>query len=270
MLVMRKTLLFAVVLSTAGQAGLVLQTLAENLPGYTDTPMLPSGKWHVHDPKRPQPPVVTPAAAFSLGAPAPSDAIVLFDGTDLSHWEGDQGAAPWNVHDGYMEIKPHSGYIHTKEKFGDYQLHVEFSEPVNPEDPGNSGVFLQGVYELQIYNSDDNHIYADGVCGAFYGQSPPLANANKKPGQWQTFDIIFEAARWNQNHQFVRPAIVTVFQNVVLIHYQQPLLGPTGHRILANYDKELPATGPIALQDHGDIVRFRNIWVRNIQDEEKP
>jgi hypothetical protein len=97
-----------------------------------------------------------------------------------------------------------------------------------------------------------------------------MVNACKQPGQWQTFDIIFEPARWNQNHELVRPAIVTIFQNGVLIHYKQALLGPTGHRILAKYDKELPATGPIALQEHGDPVRFRNIWIRNIQEEEKP
>jgi hypothetical protein len=267
---MRKTLLFAVVIATTGLAGMVLQTLAETLPGYTDTPMLPSGKWHVHDPNRPKPPVVTPAATFSHGAPAPSDATVLFDGTDFSHWEGDQGAPQWTLHEDYMEVKPHTGYIHTKEKYGDFQLHVEFAEPTNTDDPGNSGVFLQGIYEVQVYNSDDNRIYADGVCGALYGQSPPMVNACKKPGQWQSFDIIFEAARWSQSHELVRPAIVTVFQNGVLIHYQQPLLGATGHRILANYSKELPATGPLALQEHGDRVRFRNIWIRTIQAEEKP
>jgi hypothetical protein len=169
-----------------------------------------------------------------------------------------------------MEVKPHTGYIHTKEKFGDFQLHVEFAEPTDLNDPGNSGVFLQGIYELQILDSDDNPVYSDGACGSIYGQSPPLVNACKKPGQWQTFDIIFEAARWNGNHEFVRPAIVTVFQNGVLIHYKQPILGPTGHRKLGNYKKELPATAPLALQDHGDPVRFRNIWIRRIQEEEKP
>ncbi len=267
MLAMRKALLFTNLIATTGVG---LQTRAETLLGYTDTPMLPAGKWHVHDPNRPKPPVVSPGTTFCHGAPAPSDAIVLFDGTDFSHWEGDQGAPQWTLHEDYMEIKPHSGYIHTKEKFGDFQLHVEFAEPAKAADPGNSGVFLQGIYELQIYKSDDNPIYADGVCGALYGQSPPLANACKKPGQWQTFDIIFEAARWNQKHEFVRPAVVTVFQNGVLIHDRQALLGPTGHRILASYSQELPATGPIALQDHGDIVRFRNIWIRPIQEEEKP
>jgi hypothetical protein len=267
---MRKTFLIAIVIATAGLAGMVSPTLAEPLLGYTDTPMLPSDKWHVHDPNRPKPPVVTSGATFSHGAPAPSDAIVLFDGSDFSHWEGEQGAPQWTLHEDYMEVKPHTGYIHTKEKFGDFQLHVEFAEPTKVDDPGNSGVYLQGLYEVQVYNSDDNPIYADGQCGALYGQSPPMVNACKKPGQWQTFDIIFEAARWNPRHELVRPAIVTVFHNGVLIHYQQQLLGPTGHRILADYSKELPATGPIALQEHGDPVRFRNIWIRSIQEAEKP
>jgi hypothetical protein len=267
---MRRPLYIAIVIATTILPGMTSDALAETLPGYTDTPMLPSGKWHVHDPGRPKPPAVTSGAAFSQGAPPPSDAIVLFDGSDFSHWEGDQGAPQWTIHGDYIEVKPHTGYIHTKEKFSDFQLHVEFSEPTNADNPGNSGVFLQGLYELQVYNSDDNPIYSDGQCGALYGQSPPMANACKKPGQWQTFDVIFEAARWNERHELVRAAIVTVFQNGVLIHYKQPLLGPTGHRILAEYSKELPGTGPISLQDHGDPVRFRNLWIRNIPEEEKP
>jgi hypothetical protein len=271
---MRKTFLIAMVIATAGLGGVVLQTLAEAVLGYTDTPMLPSGKWHVHDPARPRPPVVTSGASFSHGAPAPSDAIVLFDGTDLSKWEGDKGAPEWKIHEDYMEVKPHSGYIHTKEKFGDFQLHLEFAEPVKVEgdsqERGNSGVFLQGIYEVQVLDCYNNPTYPDGQCGAIYGQSPPLVNACKKPGQWQTYDIIFEAARWNENHELVRPAIVTVIQNGVLVQNHQPILGPTGHKILAKYDKELPATGPIALQDHGNPMRFRNIWIRNIQEEEKP
>jgi hypothetical protein len=268
---MRRTLFFALGIASAGFAGMVFQTLAESLLGYTDTPMLPSGKWHVHDPNRPKPPVVTPGAAFSHGAPAPSDAIVLFDGSDFSHWEGNEGEPLWTLHEDYMEVKPHTGDIHSKENFGDCQLHVEFAEPGKgrPGD-GNSGVFLQGIYELQVFDNEANPIYADGQCGALYGQSPGMVNACKKPGLWQTFDVIFEPARWNESHELVRPAFVTVFQNGVLIHYKQPLLGPTGHRILAKYSRELPATGPITLQEHGDPVRFRNIWVRPIQEEEKP
>ena len=271
---MRKTLLITMVIATAGLGGVVLQVLADAVLGYTDTPMLPSGKWHVHDPARPHPPVVTPAATFSDGAAAPSDAIVLFDGTDLSKWEGEKGDPKWTTHEDYMEVKPGTGAIHTKEKFGDFQLHLEFAEPLqvsgDSQERGNSGVFLQGVYEVQVLDCYNNPTYPDGQCGALYGQSPPLVNACKKPGQWQTYDIFFEAARWNENHELVRPASVTVVHNGLLIHHKQPLLGPTGHKILAKYDKELPDKGPLALQDHGNLVRYRNIWIRNITEDEKP
>jgi hypothetical protein len=270
---MRKEFLITIGIATAGLAGMALQTFAEAVLGYTDTPMLPSGKWHVHDSNRPRPAVVTPGATFSHSAPAPSDAIVLFDGTDLSKWEGEKGEAKWTVREDYMEVNK-TGYIHTKEKFGDIQLHLEFAEPGKVEgdsqERGNSGVFLQGIYEVQVLDSYNNPTYADGQCGALYGQSPPMVNASKKPDQWQTYDIIFEAARWNENHELASPAIVTVLQNGVLIHYKQPLLGPTDHRRYGNYSKELPATGPIALQDHGNPVRFRNIWIRKITEEEKP
>jgi hypothetical protein len=270
---MRKHIFIVSAVVFSGLAGLVSSTLAEDKPGYTDTPMLPSGKWHVHDPDRPVPPVVTPGAKFSDLAPAPADALVLFDGTDFSHWEGDKGPAPWKIHENYMECKPGSGYIHTKEKFADFQLHIEWAEPPpkgDSQERGNSGVFLQGVYELQVLDSYNNPTYPDGQCGAIYGQSPPLANVSKPPGEWQTYDIIFEAARWNADHQLTRPATVTVMQNGVLIQYHQPILGPTGHRTLAKYDKELPERGPLALQDHNNTVRFRNIWIRNLTDEEKP
>jgi hypothetical protein len=272
---MRKSCFIAIVIATAGLTGMVPPTSAEPpVLGYTDTPMLPSGKWHVHDPDRPRPTVVNSGATFSHGAPAPSDAKVLFDGTDLSKWEGDKGAPQWTIHEDYMEVKPGSGYIHTKEKFGDFQLHVEFAEPIkvvgDSQERGNSGVFLQGIYEVQVLDCYNNPTYPDGQCGAIYGQSPPLVNACKKPGQWQTYDIFFEAARWNENRELVRPAYVTVIHNGLLIHNHQPILGPTGHRILGKYDKELPGTGPIALQDHGNPMRFRNIWIRPIQEEEKP
>jgi hypothetical protein len=266
----RKLRFISILILTAVSTGAMFRASAETLLGYTDTPMLPSGKWHVHDPNRPKPVVVAPAATFSQEAPAPSDAIVLFNGRDLSQWEGSNGVPQWTTQGDYMQVKAGSGYIRTKEKFGDFQLHLEFAEPTETNDPGNSGVYLQGVYEVQVYKSDENPIYADGRCGALYGQSAPMVSACKKPGEWQTFDIIFEAARWNENHTLVRPAIVTVIYNGILIHYKQRLLGPTGHRILANYDTELPATAPISLQDHGDPVRFRNIWVRNIQEEENP
>ncbi|HEY3864219.1 MAG TPA: DUF1080 domain-containing protein [Verrucomicrobiae bacterium] len=270
---MRKTLLIAIAVS--GLAGTARHAVAEPVLGYTDTPMLPSGKWHVHDPARTRPPVVTPGATFSDGAAPPADAIVLFDGNDLSHWESDKGGeAKWTVRQDYMEVKPHSEGIHTKEKFGDFQLHLEFAEPVkvvgDSQERGNSGVFLQGIYEVQVLDCFDNPTYPDGQCGAVYGQSPPLVNACKKPGQWQAYDIIFEAARWNENHELVRPASVTVIQNGLLLHNKQAILGPTGHKTLAKYKKQLPDEGSLALQDHGNPVRFRNIWIRRIHEEEQP
>jgi len=263
------------VLSTVGCASEPPKSDHTAPVGYTDTPMLPSGKWHVHDPARPHPTVVTPAGRFSDGAKAPSDAIVLFDGHDLSLWESDKGGpAPWKVRDGFMETTPNSGYIHTKEQFSDFQLHLEWAEPAkvegNSQERGNSGVFLQGVYEVQVLDCYDNPTYADGQCGALYGQTPPLVNACKKPGEWQTYDIIFESARFGENHQLIRPASVTVIQNGLLLHHKQPLLGPTGHKILAHYDKDTPDLGPLALQDHHNPVRFRNIWIRKIAEEEKP
>ncbi len=272
---MRKTLCLAGALAVSGFGGLVSQSLAEDVLGYTDTPMLPSGKWHVHDPNRPVPPIVTPGAAFSHGAPPPSDATVLFNGTDLSHWTDDKGGDPkWVIHGDYMECVPHSGYIYSKDKFGDFQLHLEWAEPKevvgNSQERGNSGVFLQGVFEVQVLDNYNNPTYPDGQCGAIYGQSPPLANVCKKPDEWQTYDIVFQSARWDENHHLVSPAYVTAIQNGVLIQNHQPVLGPTGHKILAIYDKELPPTGPIALQDHGNPIRFRNIWVRSIPEEEKP
>ncbi len=267
---MHKAFVFCLSFASA----MALQSHAEPVLGYTDTPMLPSGKWHVHDPDRPRPVVVTPGATFSDGAKAPGDAIVLFDGTDFSKWESDKGGdVPWSIKENFMECKPDSGGIHTKEKFGNFQLHVEFAEPPargDSQERGNSGVFLQGVYEIQVLDCYSNLTYPDGQCGAVYGQSPPLVNACKPPGEWQTYDIIFEAARWNDNHELIRPASVTVIQNGMVIHHRQAILGPTGHRTLANYKKELPKKGPIALQDHGNHVRFRNIWIRNIQDEETP
>jgi hypothetical protein len=274
---MRIILAGITVLAVTSLAGFGPQALAADKPaplGYTDTPMLPSGQWHVHDPARPAPPVVTPGATFSDDAPPPSDAIVLFDGHDLSHWLGDKGTPGWKVRDGYMEVAPHSGYIHTKEDFGDCQLHLEWAEPAKvagaSQERGNSGVFLQGIYEVQILDSYDNPTYPDGQCGALYGQSPPLANSCKKPGEWQAYDIIFEAARFGTDHQLIKPASVTVMQNGILLHHKQAFLGPTGHKILAKYKKETPARAPLALQDHGNPVRFRNIWIRNIAEEEKP
>ena len=245
--------------------GLCELQAAEHAPvGYTDTPMLPGGKWHVHDPDRPQPSVVTPAPAGQPGKP-PSDAIVLFGGTDLSQWRTQKGGpAPWNVEDGVIVCKPKSGDIFTKEEFGDIQLHLEFATPNPPhgdsQERGNSGVFLFGRYELQVLDSFHNRTYADGSCASIYGQSPPLVNASRPPGEWQTYDVVFIAPRFKES-KLASPAYITVVHNGVLVQNHTEILGDTGHRILAKYRPHGPK-GPLKLQDHGNTTRYRNIWVR--------
>jgi hypothetical protein len=265
------------VLSVAGVSmfiGTITKTLAADVLGYTDTPMLPSGKWHVHDPDRPRPVVITPGKSFSDGAAAPSDAIVLFDGTDLSKWSSEKGgSAPWKVENGYVECVPHTGYIHTAQDFGDFQLHVEFCEPPpvgDSQDRGNSGVFLDGLYEIQVLDCYNNLTYPDGQTAAIYGQSPPLVNACRPPGKWQTYDIVFEAPRFDEDKKLKQPARVTVIHNGLLVQNHQAILGPTGHRTLAKYTGREPERGPVALQDHGNRIRYRNIWIREIQQEEQP
>lgn len=241
--------------------------------GYTDTPMLPGLPYHVHDPERPHPLSVAPAA--QVGA-APSDAVVLFDGKDLSRWTAGRldpanpqslaRPAGWKVEKGYMEVAPQSGDIATKEKFGDVQLHIEWASPAevrgSSQGRGNSGVFLQGRYEIQVLDSWENPTYADGQAGAIYGQWPPLANASRKPGEWQSYDIVFEAPRF-EGAKLVRPAFATVFHNGVLVQNHQEIAGPTVHRALAKYVPQ-PAEDSLMLQDHGNPVRYRNIWIRRL------
>ncbi|MEK9863478.1 MAG: DUF1080 domain-containing protein, partial [Verrucomicrobiota bacterium] len=188
--------------------------------GYTDTPMIPGQKWRVHDKDRPRPSVVTPGTTFSHSAPAPSDAIVLFDGKDLSMWRNGNKPANWKVENGYMEVAPGSGSIQTRDDFGDFQLHLEFATPHvvegNSQGRGNSGVIIYGKYEVQVLDSFNNPTYADGQAGAMYGHLPPLANASKVPGAWQSYDIIFEAPRW-EDGKIAKKACVTVIHNGVLL-----------------------------------------------------
>jgi len=238
--------------------------------GYDDTPMLPDSQWRVHDSKRPQPRVIDPGTASTQDVPGrpPSDAIVLFDGTDTSQWEkAGGGPVGWQIVDGAMEVVPRTGSIISKESFGDCHLHVEWASPTvvkgDSQGRGNSGVFLLAKYEIQVLDSYDNVTYADGHTGAIYGQYPPLVNATRAPGEWQTYDIFFVAPRFDGD-KLVSPAYATVIHNGVLIHLHQAIQGPTGHKVLANYDTPHAPTGPILLQDHGDLVRFRNIWVRPI------
>ncbi len=229
--------------------------------GYSDTPFLPDGKWRVHDVARPAPEVVTPG----LGSAPPSDAIVLFDGKDLAQWKSGEKDAGWKLDGGAMEVNG-TGSIETREEFGDVQLHLEWAAPAKVESSsqgrGNSGVFLMGRYEVQVLDSFDNRTYSDGQAAAMYGQLPPLVNACRKPGEWQSYDIVFIAPRF-ENGALVSPALLTLLHNGVLVHHADAFLGSTAHRALAKYSPHAPL-GPIGLQDHGNPVRYRNIWVRRI------
>ena len=211
----------------------VLTSTVRAAEGYTDTPMQPNGKWHVHDPARPIPAVVAPGTNFSQLAAAPADAVVLFDGTDLSKWKhGDGSAAKWKIENGYMEVVPKSGILRTKDEFGDFQLHIEWATPAkvsgNGQGRGNNGVNIFGKYEIQVLDSYNNPTYADGGASAIYGQQPPLVNASKPPGEWQTYDIIWEAPRWDENKKLIKKAYVTVIHNGVVVHHRQELAGTSG------------------------------------------
>ena len=208
----------------------------------------------------PEPPIIDPGSATK----APSDAIVLFDGTDLSAFDN---ADKWIVQDGYAEVN--GGGITTKQSFGDCQLHVEFATPAEvkgeSQGRGNSGVYLMGKYEVQILDSFDNKTYFDGQCGALYKQQPPTVNACRGPGEWQTYDIIFEAPRFKEDGSVAKPGFVTVLHNGVLIHNHVELQGGTFWDQPPHYETH-PEKLPIHIQDHGNPMRFRNIWIReNIQ-----
>lgn len=237
--------------------------------GYDDTPILPGTDWHVHDSNRPQPPVVTPGNLSTQPAVTPpSDAIVLFDGTNADAWQHapDGRAVEWAVRDGFMEVVANTGGIATRDVFGDIQLHIEWAAPTviegDGQGRGNSGVFLMGRYEIQVLDCYENPTYADGSTAAIYGQFPPLANACCKPGEWHIYDILWECPRF-EGEELVKPAVVTMLHNGVVVHNHRELLGGTTHRELPIQGAH-PSKGPIELQDHGNPVRFRNIWVRDL------
>ena|SRR5579862_2557620 len=262
----------------AASLGLAL-IAQEKREGYKDTPILPGQKWHVHDPDRPYPHEVTPGA--TLGEP-PSDAIVLFDGKDLSQWMQTDNGLPngkphdprWRIQGEDMVVSPRTGDLYTKQKFGDCQLHIEWLEPADidgtGQSRGNSGVFLMSQFEIQVLDSYRAHTYADGQAAAIYGQWPPLVNPMRKPGEWQSYDIVFEAPRF-EGAKLVQPAFVTVFFNGVLVHNHQKLNGPTGHRVIPTYTDFEPE-GRLRLQDHNSTrsVRFRNIWIRRLAGYDQP
>ncbi len=237
----------------------------DDMLGYQDTPVLPGTRWHVHDGLRPQPKVVTPGAA-GVASTAPSDAVVLFDGTSTDSWTG----GPWKLEDGAMVING-KGAIRSKEQFGDCQLHLEWKAPTygdakgpGGQGRGNSGVFFFGRYEIQVLDCFENQTYPDGMTAALYGQEPPMVNACRPAGEWQTYDICFQAPRFTDDGELQSPAMATVFHNGLCVHHGRAMDGATGHRALAKYSAHGP-TGPIQLQDHGNPIAFRNIWVRPLQ-----
>lgn len=273
--------------------------------GETDQTLIPGQKWRIRDLNRPKPAPVTPGS--TPGAP-PSDAIVLFDGKDLSQWtvgggRGARGGAPgaaggapapaptpsapaWKVDSGHMEVVPGAGSLVSKERFKDFQLHIEFSSPAVPlgksQYRGNSGITIGGR-EIQILDNYRNETYADGYAGAIYNQWPPLVNPSRPPGEWQTLDIAYMSPRYDGD-RLVRHAYVTVFMNGVMIHNNREIFptgrggargaGPGGGSAAAAATPAPPAAPPvdttIGLMGHpsaitGNAVRYRNIWVRRVE-----
>jgi hypothetical protein len=245
--------------------------------GYSDTPMLPDQPWRVHDIKRPYPKEITPGN--QPGQP-PSDAIVLFDGKDLSKWE-QHGKGPnrgktmtpqWKVENGYFEVASGTGDLVSKDKFGDAQYHVEWSEPADvsgeSQARGNSGFIIMSHYEIQVLDSYHSITYADGQAGAIYGQWPPLVNPIRKPGEWNVYDIVFEAPQF-EGSQLKKPAYVTVFFNGVVVQNHKEIIGAMVHKQVAKYTAH-GAEEPLLLQDHNHPVRYRNIWVRRLKGYDLP
>lgn len=251
-------------------AGLIVrQTANGTIVGYQDTPLLPAtdNKYHVHDPDRPIPKFVktAPCPANSAPTPPPSDAIVLFSGTGLDAWQN----PTWKIEDGAV-IAGHDS-LTTKQAFGDIQLHVEWMAPTGPAENmmnrGNSGVILMGLYELQIYDSHPSHaeqIYPDGQAASIYGQTPPLVNVCRPPGQWQVFDLVFIAPKFRDG-KLSKPALLTACHNGVLVHLNQPIIGQMAHRQIVPYVPHAEKL-PLVLQGHASPVRFRNVWVRPLGD----
>jgi hypothetical protein len=254
-------------LATVGAALTLSLVTAQQAPtGYDDTPMQPNGRWHIHDGKRPQPPIVTPGPLAP--SPPPPDATVLVGaGTDRSAWQmmADGTAVTWPMADGVLSTG--KGMIRTRAEFTDYQLHVEFATPSqvrgHSQERGNSGVYLNGKFEIQVLDSYQNITYPDGQAAAMYGQFPPLVNASRPPGEWQSYDIAFRSPRFKSGGALESPAIVTVLHNGLVVHHATAFWGPTQHKKIDPYTPD-NAKGPIALQDHGNPVRYRNIWIRRL------
>jgi len=214
----------------------------------------------------PQPPVVTPGADYTIAPP--SDAIVLFDGKNLDAWKSsrDGGEAKWTVADGAFTVTPRSGDIETKQEFNSFQLHIEWSSPTvvkgESQGRGNSGIFLQGMYEVQVLDCYENETYSNGQTGSIYKQTRPLANAMRKPGEWNVYDIIYNAPTFKEDGTYRTAPTVTVIHNGVVLQNHTTILGTTEY---IGFPQVIPhGAGPIKLQDHGNLVRFRNIWIREL------
>jgi hypothetical protein len=235
-------------------------------PGYSDTPVLPGQTWKVHDIARPHPPRVEGKPVL---VPPPADATVLFDGKDLSKWystiDKKQAAPQWKVANGAVEVSG-KGDLISREKFGDMQLHLEWQAPATPEGcgqwRGNSGVIIMGRYEIQVLDTYNNKTYADGQAAAMYGQFPPLSDSISKPGEWNSYDIVFKAPRF-ENGKVAQPPVVTVIHNGVVVHNQRPFIGQMAHRIYVPLKEHGPEES-LVIQNHDATMRFRNIWIRRL------
>lgn len=226
--------------------------------------------WKVHDMSRPHPPIVQ-VPNLNLPVPPPSDAVVLFDGKDLSHWRGsDGGPAKWKVQDGYFATARGTGYIHSVDSFGDVQLHIEWATPTpasgSGQGRGNSGIFLMELYEIQVLDSYQNDTYADGQAAAVYAEYPPMYNASRQPGEWQSYDIFFRRPRFDEKGGLLRPARLTLLHNGVLVQDNIELTGPNNWLTNGPYTAHADRL-PISLQDHSNPVRFRNIWARDLVEQ---
>lgn len=232
-----------------------------SLAQYENREALDPKATEIYEPKAPK---ITPGSAVGE---APSDAIILFNGKDLSEWTTlDGSAAKWDVKDGAVIVTKGLGDIKTKKTFGDVQLHIEWRSPSvivgEGQGRGNSGIFLQELYELQVLDSYESQTYSNGQAGSIYKQYIPLVNATRKPGEWQTYDVIYTAPRFSENGRVVSPAYITVLHNGVLIQNHSQIWGPTEYKGLPVYKSH--GKGSIKLQDHGNPVSYRNIWIREL------
>ncbi len=259
------TKIIPVLFTLTSVAAVAADTKADPYPtGYSDTPLIvPGGQWKVHDIDRPRPGAVKPG---NTAADAPADAIVLFDGKNTDQFVGKNGApCPWKIENG--ELIVNGGDVWSKLSFASCQVHIEWKTDPNTEGrsqkKGNAGIFFMDRYETQMLDCDNNLTYADGMAGSVYGQTPPLVNAVRKAGEWQTYDIIFTAPKLDGS-KVIEPARITTILNGMVVQNNTTILGPTLHKKATSYAGEFPAKAPFRFQDHKNSIpdRLRNIWVR--------